>query len=134
MSNVETPHMPPVGIGEIYGKQQGTQAALYQVVAVVKDTLTLENLHNPLSRFETTAKKLHAAGYTCISHKPYVPLTSTEKATDTSPNTLKLSAGKSPRKRLDKPKRCPFTVDFLENRADHEMPLLPQQTPAAGML
>lgn len=80
---------------------------MYSVLKVSKSSITLQNIDNPLSLFETTAQKLQASGYLLISQTPYI---------NTQPMTPKR------RKVARKPNRCPYTLDFLENRADNERP------------
>jgi hypothetical protein len=96
--------------GEIYGKQTSTKFVMYNVLKVAKtkreEILTLQNIDNPLSLFETTAQKLASSGYVRISQTPYIDLTATPKK----------------RKVAKKPTRCPLTFDFLEERADSERP------------
>lgn len=96
-----------VNIGEIYGKQTASKFVMYNVLKTHKGVVTLQNIDNPLSLFETTAQKLASSGYLRISQTPYIDLTaSTPKK----------------RKAVKKPNRCPFTLDFLEARADSERP------------
>jgi hypothetical protein len=76
------------------------------VLKVSKNTVTLQNIDNPLSLFETTAQKLASSGYVRISQTPYI-------------NTAITGAKKKVAK---KPSRCPYTLDFLEARADSERP------------
>lgn len=99
--------------GEIYGKQTAAKLVMYNVIKVTKlkglsdEVITLQNIDNPLSLFETTAKKLAVSGYIRISQTPYIDLAaSTPKR----------------RKAVKKPTRCPLTFDFLEDRADSERP------------
>lgn len=95
--------------GEIYGKQSSNKFVMYNVLKVTKSYITLQNIDNPLSLFETTAQKLSSNGYVRISQKPYIELTK--------------SKTKSKRKKaMQKPTRCPYTLDFLESRADSERP------------
>jgi hypothetical protein len=99
--------------GEIYGKQTSAKFVMYNVLKVSKskgrheDILTLQNIDNPLSLFETTAQKLVSSGYIRISQTPYI-------------NTEITGAKK--KKAYKKPTRCPYTLDFLEARADSERP------------
>ena len=95
--------------GEIYGKRHGGKLLMYNVLKVSKKGLTLQNVDNPLSLFETTAEKLEASGYTCISQTPYV---------DTQVKGKK-------RKLVRKATRCPYTEDLFEGRADCEKPQAP---------
>jgi len=81
---------------------------MYNVLKVTKHSITLQNIENPLSLFETTAQKLAASGYIRVSQTPYIDMQ--------KKNTKQ-------RKTLRKPSRCPYTMDFLENRADNEKPL-----------
>lgn len=93
--------------GEIYGKQTAAKFVMYNVLKVSKSVVTLQNIDNPLSLFETTAQKLASSGYVRISQTPYIDLeASTPKR----------------RKAAKKPTRCPLTFDFLEERADSQRP------------
>ena len=99
--------------GEIYGKQTSAKFVMYNVLKVSKakgineEVVTLQNIDNPLSLFETTLKKLANSGYVRISQTPYIDLeASTPKR----------------RKAVKKPTRCPLTFDFLEERADSQRP------------
>lgn len=100
-------HPGDINTGEIYGKQNGAKFVMYNVLKVKKDVITLQNIDNPLSLFETTAHKLRTSGYLRISQTPYI---NTEV-----PNGKKKKAAR-------KPTRCPYTLDFLEDRADSERP------------
>ncbi|PPD53186.1 MAG: hypothetical protein CTY12_05290 [Methylotenera sp.] len=93
--------------GEIYGKQTAAKFVMYNVLKVSKSIVTLQNIDNPLSLFETTAQKLLSSGYIRISQTPYIDLVSTTP---------------KKRKAAKKPTRCPLTYDFLEARADSERP------------
>jgi hypothetical protein len=93
--------------GEIYGKQTSNKFVMYNVLKAVKGVITLQNIDNPLSLFETTAQKLVTSGYIRISQTPYI-------------NTEITGAKK--KKVAKKPLRCPYTLDFLEARADSERP------------
>lgn len=99
--------------GEIYGKQTTSKFVMYNVLKVSKakgqreEILTLQNIDNPLSLFETTAQKLASSGYVRISQTPYIDLN---------------AATAKKRKAAKKPTRCPLTFDFLESRADSERP------------
>ncbi len=93
--------------GEIYGKQTANKFVMYNVLKVSKQVVTLQNIDNPLSLFETTEQKLASSGYVRISQTPYIDLAST--------STKRKKAAK-------KPTRCPLTLDFLEERADCERP------------
>lgn len=98
-----------VQCGEIYGKQTQSKLVMYNVLKVKKAVVTLQNIDNPLSLFETTAQKLSTSGYVRVSQKPYIETVT--KGT------------KSKRKKAgQKPSRCPFTLDFVEARADSERP------------
>ena len=102
-----------VNTGEIYGKQTANKSVMYNVLKVTKiksmreEILTLQNIDNPLSLFETTAQKLVSSGYVRISQTPYIDLN---------------AATPKKRKATRKPSRCPLTFDFLEDRADSERP------------
>ena len=97
--------------GEIYGKQTAAKLVMYNVLKVTKnkyeEIITLQNIDNPLSLFETTAQKLASSGYIRISQTPYI--------------NLQASTPKR-RKAIKKPIRCPLTFDFLEERADSQKP------------
>lgn len=103
--------------GEIYGKQTATKLVMYNVLKVTaskaqskvisEEIVTLQNIDNPLSLFETTAQKLVASGYIRISQTPYIDLQ---------------AATPKRRKAIKKPIRCPLTFDFLEDRADSQRP------------
>jgi hypothetical protein len=94
--------------GEIYGKRSATRLLMYSVLKVTRKTIVLQNIDNPLSLFETTAEKLERSGYERISQTPYV---------DTQ------CRGKKRKAAARRPSRCPYTLDFLEGRADCEKPL-----------
>ena len=100
-------HSGAVLVGEIYGKQTASKFVMYNVLKVSKAIVTLQNIDNPLSLFETTAQKLSSSGYIRISQTPYIDLNATTP---------------KKRKAVKKPNRCPFTLDFLEARADSERP------------
>lgn len=95
--------------GEIYGKKTATKFVMYSVLKVNKTSVTLQNIDNPLSLFETTEQKLMASGYVRISQTPFIDL-----------------SAKTPKRRkaVRKPNRCPHTLDFLSDRADSERPTL----------
>ena len=89
--------------GEIYGKQTAAKLVMYNVLKVIPqkgvsdEIVTLQNIDNPLSLFETTSKKLMSSGYIRISQTPYI---------DLHANTPKR------RKAVKKPTRCPLTLIF----------------------
>ena len=60
--------------GEIYGKQTAAKFVMYNVLKAAKGIITLQNIDNPLSLFETTAQKLVSSGYIRISQTPYIDL------------------------------------------------------------
>ncbi len=99
--------------GEIYGKKTTSKFVMYKVFKVSKakgiseEVVTLQNIDNPLSLFETTGKKLAASGYIRISQTPYIDL---------------VSATPKRRKAAKKPNRFPLTFEFLEERADSKKP------------
>ena len=93
--------------GEIYGKQTSAKFVMYNVLKAAKGVITLQNIDNPLSLFETTAQKLVSSGYIRVSQTPYI-------------NTE--ISGVKKKKAIKKPTRCPYTLDFLEARADSERP------------
>lgn len=80
---------------------------MYNVLKVSRANITLQNIDNPLSLFETTADKLSNSGYIRVSQTPYIDLD---------------AASPKRRKAVKKPIRCPLTLDFLEDRADSERP------------
>jgi hypothetical protein len=92
--------------GEIYGKQTANKFVMYSVLKISKAVITLQNIDNPLSFFETTEQKLYASGYIRVSQTPFVNIETSSKK----------------RKTIKKPTRCPYTLDFLEARADSERP------------
>lgn len=96
-----------IQIGEIYGKQTANKFVMYNVLKVSKQIITLQNIDNPLSLFETTEQKLASLGYIRVSQTPYIDMNAT---------TAKR------KKAVKKPTRCPLTLDFLEERADSERP------------
>ena len=106
-------NMNEIQTGEIYGKQTNTKFVMYSVLKVIKGKsdhraiVTLQNIDNPLSLFETTGQKLHSSGYILISQTPYI-----------NPNIT----GNKKRKAARKPSRCPHTLDFIEDRADTQRP------------
>lgn len=96
-----------IHVGELYGKAHASPASksVYHVLQVQKNTITLQNIDNPLSQFDTTVEKLLTSGYVRLSQTPYINLA-----------TLKQKATKN------KLKRCPYTLDIFEARADSERP------------
>jgi hypothetical protein len=74
---------------------------------VTHKAVTLQNLDNPLSLFETTVEKQERSGYERLSQTPYVPARKSSKR----------------RQAVTRPKRCPRTIDFFEGRADCEKPM-----------
>lgn len=106
--------------GEIYGKQTAAKFVMYNVLKVSKAAITLQNIDNPLSLFETTAQKLQSSGYIRVSQTPYIN-------TEAAPSKR--------RKAMRKPSRCPYTLDFLEDRADSERPnpLIPDSLSPASL-
>lgn len=98
-----------IHVGELYGKADASPASksVYHVLQVQKNTVTLQNIDNPMSQFETTAEKLNSAGYVRLSQTPYINLAN-----------LKNKTAKT------KLKRCPYTLDIFEARADSERPAL----------
>lgn len=107
MTSLITPSSD-IHVGELYGKPAVSDqtSAIYHVVGVHKLGITLQNMDNPLSQFETTASKLLQSGYVRLSQTPYVNLQ---------------QAGKRKAAQL-KLKRCPYTTDFFAERADYERP------------
>jgi hypothetical protein len=93
--------------GEIYGKRTTNKFVMYSVLKVSKSSITLQNIDNPLSLFETTAQKLQSSGYVRVSQTPYI-------------NTEAMPSKR--RKAARNPSRCPYTLDFLADRADNERP------------
>ncbi len=103
-----------IHVGETWGKHKKTgELAVYLVLNIDRyGLLTLQNLSNPGSVFETVADKLESSGYFRISETPYVNLAA------------------SPRQKLKhktRITRCPRTVDLFEGRADSEFPKLDAQ-------
>jgi len=96
-----------INTGEIYGKQTSGKFVMYNVLKVSKNSVTLQNIDNPLSLFETTAQKLQSAGYVRVSQTPYIN-------TEATPSKR--------RKAVHKTNRCPYTLDFIEERADCQRP------------
>ena len=80
---------------------------MYNVLKAAKGIITLQNIDNPLSLFESTPEKLVSSGYVRISQTPYINTEIT---------------GSKKKKTAKKPTRCPYTLDFLEARADSERP------------
>ncbi len=111
--------------GEIYAKQTLSKFVMYNVLKTSSatngklQTVTLQNIDNPLSLFETTAQKLASAGYVRISQTPYIN-TTINTANNTANNTT--ISGVKQKRIAKKPLRCPYTLDFLEARADSERP------------
>lgn len=97
-----------VQAGEIYGKRTAKKMLMYNVLKVTKKSILLQNIDNPSSLFETTVQKLEQSGYARISQTPYV-------------DTAKTS-GRKRKAAARRPTRCPYTMDFLEGRADCEKP------------
>lgn len=103
--------------GEIYAKQTLSKFVMYNVLKTSSatngklQTVTLQNIDNPLSLFETTAQKLASAGYVRISQTPYINTTINTAISDVKQKRI-----------AKKPLRCPYTLDFLEARADYERP------------
>jgi len=96
-----------VQVGEIYGKQTAKSFVMYHVLKINKGLITLQNIDNSKSLFETTERKLTTLGYIRVSQTPYI---------DTKKNKSKA------KKTEIKPTRCPYTLDFLASRADSERP------------
>jgi len=65
--------------GEIYGKQTAQRFVMYHVLKVSKNTITLQNIDNPLSLFETTPDKLSSSGYIRISQTPFIDVQASKK-------------------------------------------------------
>jgi hypothetical protein len=99
--------MMEIRAGEIYGKHRANKLVMYSVIKVTRKSITLQNIDKPLSLFETTAEKLERSGYERISQTPYI---------DTG------CRGKKRRAAIRRLNRCPYTMDFLEGRADCEKP------------
>jgi hypothetical protein len=95
--------------GETWGKYKKTGGlAVYLVLNIDRHgLLTLQNLDNPSSIFETVAEKLESSGYFRVSETPYVNLTASRR---------------SKHKHKTRLTRCPLTVDLFEGRADSELP------------
>lgn len=101
-----------IHVGELYGKpaMSSQTSVIYHVIAVHKQGITLQNMDNPLSQFETTEHKLLQSGYVRLSQTPYVNLAQTNKSKNIQ----------------SKLKRCPFTLDIFADRADCERPQFSQ--------
>lgn len=95
--------------GEVYGKQTSNKFIMYNVVKVHKANITLQNIDNPQRLFEITTQKLSSGGYIRISQTPYIELSKTKAKSKRSKTAAKMT-------------RCPYTMDFLESRADSERP------------
>lgn len=100
-----------IHVGELYGKPDaaGHIAVIYHVLAIHKQGITLQNMDNPLSQFESTTEKLLQSGYSRLSQTPYVNLQQT---------------GKRKKSTSTKLTRCPYTTDIFAERADSERPQL----------
>jgi len=98
-----------IHVGETWGKHKKTGGlAVYLVLDINRHgLLTLQNLDNPSSIFETVAEKLETSGYFRVSETPYVNLAASKR---------------SKQKHKTKLTRCPRTVDLFEGRADSEFP------------
>jgi hypothetical protein len=107
-----TPFSTEIHVGELYGKpaMPGQTSVIYHVIAVHKLGITLQNMDNPLSQFETTEHKLLQSGYVRLSQTPYVNLAPSSKRKNSQ----------------SKLKRCPYTLDIFADRADCERPQLIQ--------
>lgn len=106
------PSSSEIHVGELYGKpaMPGQTSMIYHVVAIHKQGITLQNMDNPLSQFETTEQKLLQSGYVRLSQTPYVNLSQSNKRKNTQ----------------SKLTRCPYTLDIFADRADCERPQLTQ--------
>ena len=100
-----------IHIGETWGKKRNTgELAVYLVLNINRHgLLTLQNLNNPGSIFETVADNLESSGYFRVSETPYI--------------NLGAKRSKTPKHRI-KMIRCPRTVDLFAGRADSEFPQL----------
>lgn len=94
--------------GETWAKKQkGGSVTPYLVLkSDAAGHVTLQNIANPSSVFSTTAHRMLAAEYYLVSQTPYVDLTRNSKRA----------------KHVVKPRRCPYTVDLFEGRADFQPP------------
>jgi len=81
--------------GEIYGKQTAQRFVMYHVLKVSKNTITLQNIDNPLSLFETTPDKLSSSGYIRISQTPFIDVQASKKKKPSKTYTLPLHTGLS---------------------------------------
>jgi hypothetical protein len=99
---------PKVHAGETWAKNLKDGTRLYLVLeADTSGNLTLQNIAVPSSVFKTTADRMIGSGYFLVSQAPYVDLARAKRA-----------------KHVLKPRRCPFTLDFLEGRADSQVPVI----------
>jgi hypothetical protein len=97
-----------VHAGETWAKHLKDGTRLYLVLeADSAGHLRLQNIAVPSSVFETTADKMFTSGYFLVSQTPYVDLGRTKRA-----------------KHVFKPRRCPHTMDFIEGRADSQVPII----------
>lgn len=115
-ANIVAANAPAVHVGELYGKPDahGQIRTLYHVLALHKAGITLQNMDNPLSQFDTTAEKLWQSGYVRLSQTPYVNI-----------HVQPASRGKAKAVQAHKAKRCPYTLDIFAERADSERPQWP---------
>ena len=92
-----------VHAGETWGKRQTDGSFVrYLVLECQGELMTLQNLARRCSVFRTRTEYLLRNGYERLAHMPYIDLDAR-------------------RPRL-KPRRCPRTFDFIEGRADAELP------------
>jgi hypothetical protein len=100
--------LPKVHAGETWAKTLKEGTRLYLVLeADTAGNLTLQNIVMPSSVFRTTADRMLGSGYFLVSQAPYVDLARAKRA-----------------KHALKPRRCPYTLDFLEGRADSQVPVI----------
>ena len=97
-----------VRAGETYGRQKANgRWAMYAVLTACGDSIILRSLEPHAVPFETTAQKLEQGGYHLVSQTPFVS------------DPARISRRHGGRKL----RRCPYTFDFIEGRADVERPL-----------
>lgn len=109
-----------IHVGETWGKHKKTgELAVYLVLKIDRyGVLTLQNLSNPGSVFESMADKLESNGYFRISETPYVNLAATSR---------------QKQKHKTRITRCPRTVDLFEGRADSEFPQFVEPQPQGAV-
>ncbi len=94
--------------GETWAKKQkdGSVTPYLVLKSGASGQVALQNIANPSSVFNTTAQRMLAADYFLVSQTPYVDLNRKGRK----------------KKHAIKPRRCPYTVDLFEGRADSQPP------------